>query len=180
MFYKTLRYRLARPLTVTRLRYNFILVSKLISEKAYYVKDNVMLQGLCPSSNCLYRKSAEIHDVTALEMRSWIRLAASKWSKTPARASLDFNCQIDLMFFLKLIVFCIPPWLTMLLDVDVHRSYTPIYRFHHLISKAPLSKFLIERVNEIPLWDFCASDFQRVLKIIIISELFIVMTMSPG
>ena len=74
MFYKTLRYRLARPLTVTRLRYNFILVSRLISEKAYYVKDNVVLQGLCPSSNCLYTKSTEIHNVTALERRSWIQI----------------------------------------------------------------------------------------------------------
>ena len=43
-----------------------------------------------------------------------------------------------------------------------------------------LSTFSIERVNGIPLWDFCASDFQRVLKIIIIAELFIVMTISPG
>ena len=75
MFYKTLRYCLTRPLTVTRLRYNFILVSKLISEKAYYVKDSMMLQGLCPSSNCLYTKSAEIHDVTALERRSWIQIS---------------------------------------------------------------------------------------------------------
>ena len=75
MFYKTLRYRLARPLTVTRLRYNFILVPKLISEKAYYVKDNVMLQSLCPSSNCLYTKSTEIHDFTALERRSWIQIS---------------------------------------------------------------------------------------------------------
>ena len=74
MFYKTLRYLLARPLTVTRLRDNFILVSRLISEKAYYVKDNVVLQGLCPSSNCLYTKSTEIHNVTALERRSWIQI----------------------------------------------------------------------------------------------------------
>ena len=81
MFYKTLRYRLARPLTVTRLRYNFILVSKLISEKAYCVKDNVVLQGLCPSSNCLYTKSTEIHDVTALERRSWIQISRIKMAK---------------------------------------------------------------------------------------------------
>ena len=36
------------------------------------------------------------------------------------------------VFFLKFIVFCILPWLTILLHVNVHRSYTPIYRFHHL------------------------------------------------
>ena len=43
-----------------------------------------------------------------------------------------------------------------------------------------LSTFSIERVNGIPLLDLCASDFQRSLKIIIIAELFIVMTISPG
>ena len=36
------------------------------------------------------------------------KLAASKWSKTPAQAPLAFNCQIDLMFFLKFIVFLHP------------------------------------------------------------------------
>ena len=68
-------FRFISTLTVTRLRYNFILVSKLISEKAYYVKGNVVLQDLCPSSNCLYTKSAEIHDVTALERRSWMQIS---------------------------------------------------------------------------------------------------------
>ena len=43
-----------------------------------------------------------------------------------------------------------------------------------------LSTFSMERVNGIPVWDFYPSDFQRALKIIIIVELFIVMTISPG
>ena len=43
-----------------------------------------------------------------------------------------------------------------------------------------LSTFSVERVNGIPLWDFCTREFQRALKIIIIAELFIVMTISPG
>ena len=43
-----------------------------------------------------------------------------------------------------------------------------------------LSTFSIERVNGIPLWDFYPSDFQRALKIIIMDELFIVMTISQG
>ena len=43
-----------------------------------------------------------------------------------------------------------------------------------------LSTFSIERVNRIPLWDFYASDFQRALKIIIIAESFVVMTISSG
>ena len=66
-------------------------------------------QGLCPSSNCLYTKSTEIHDVTALERRSWIQLAASKWSKTLAQAPLAFNCQIHSMFFFKVDSFLHPP-----------------------------------------------------------------------
>ena len=71
------------------------------------------------------------------------KLAASKWSKTPAQAPLAFNCQIDFffVFVLKLIVFSISPWLTMLLYVDLHRSYTQIYHFHHLISKTPCPRF---------------------------------------
>ena len=105
MFYKTLRYRLARPLTVTRLRYNFILLSKLISEKAYYVKDNVVLQGLCPSSNCLYTNLLKSTMLRPLKGEVGYKLAASKWSKTPAQAPLAFNCQIDLMFFLKSLSF---------------------------------------------------------------------------
>ena len=150
MFYKTLRYRLARPLTVTRLRYNFILVSKLISEKAYYVKDNVILQGLCPLSNCLYTKSAEIHDVMALESEVGYKLAASKWSKTPARAPLDFNCQIDLMFF-KVDSFLHP---SMADNVIACRCSSVIYP-HLPLSPShfqnSLSTFSIESVNEIPL-----------------------------
>ena len=90
MFYKTLRYRLARPLTVTRLRYNFILVSKIISEKAYYVKDNVVLQSLCPSSNCLYTKSTEIHNITAHERRSWIQISGIKMVKNSGSSSSGF------------------------------------------------------------------------------------------
>ena len=43
-----------------------------------------------------------------------------------------------------------------------------------------LSTFSIERINGIALWDFYPSDFQGALEIIIIDELFIVMTISPG
>ena len=43
-----------------------------------------------------------------------------------------------------------------------------------------LSTFSIERVNGMSLWDFYASNYQRVSEIIIIAELFIVMTISPG
>ena len=52
---------------------------------------------------------------------------------------------------------------------------SPVIHPHLLLSPShfqnSLFTFSIERVNEIPLWDFCESDFQRVLKIIIIAEL---------
>ena len=60
---------------------------------------------------------------------------------------------------------------------SVMYPHLPLSPYHFRNS---LSTFSIERVNEIPLWNFCTSDFQRVLKIIIIAELFIVMTISPG
>ena len=68
-------------------------------------------------------------------------------------------------------------------NVIAFRCSSVIYP-HLLLSPShfqiSLSKFPVERVNEIPLWDFYASDFQRALKVIIIAELFIVMTISPG
>ena len=81
----------------------------------------------------------------------------------------------------KLTVFSISPWLTMLLAFDdVYLLYTP----HLMLSSSHFqnswSMFSIERVNGTPLWDFCVSDFQRILKRIVIAELFIVMTISPG
>ena len=43
-----------------------------------------------------------------------------------------------------------------------------------------LFTFSTEKVNGMPLLDFCESQLQRTLKIIIIAELFILMTISPG
>ena len=43
--------------------------------------------------------------------------------------------------------------------------------------KSSLSTISIKGVSTMPLWDFCASDFKVVLKIII-AEIFIVMTTS--
>ena len=40
--------------------------------------------------------------------------------------------------------------------------------------KSSLSTISIKRVNATPLWDFCISDFEVALRIIIIAELFIV------
>ena len=108
------------------------------------------------------------------------KLAASEWSKTQAQAPLAFNCQTDLMFLLKVDRFLHP---SMADNVIAYRCSSVIYPQLPLSPshfQNSLSMFSIERVNEIPLWDFCESDFQRVLKIIIIAELFIVMTISPG
>ena len=106
------------------------------------------------------------------------KLAASKWSKTPAQAPLWLNCEIDLMVLFK--VDCL--FHTSMADnVIACRSSSVIYPNLPLSPshfQNSLSSFSIERVNEIPLWDFYASDFQRVLKII--AKLFIVMTISPG
>ena len=68
----------------------------------------------------------------------------------------------------------------MLLRFDVHLSYTPNLLVSPSHFQNSLSMFSIARVNGIPLWDFCPSDFQRALKIIIIAAIFIVMTISPG
>ena len=107
------------------------------------------------------------------------KLAASKWSLTLTQAPLAFNCQIDLMVLFKVDRFFHP---SMADNVIACRSSSVIYP-HLPLSPShfqnSLSTFSIERVNEIPLWDFCESDLQRVLKIIIIAELFIVTTISP-
>ena len=75
--------------------------------------------------------------------------------------------------------------LSMADNVIAFRCSSVIYTAHNLLLSPPhfqnsLSTFSIERVNGIPLWDFYPSDFQRALKIIIIAELFIVTTISPG
>ena len=44
---------------------------------------------------------------------------------------------------------------------SVMYPHLPLSPYHFQNS---LSTFSIERVNEIPLWDFCASDFLRVLN----------------
>ena len=82
MFYKTLRYRLARPLTVTRLRSNFILVSKLISEKAYYVIDNVIMCKVYAHQAIVYtRNPLKSTMLRPLKDEVGYKLAPSEWSK---------------------------------------------------------------------------------------------------
>ena len=68
-------------------------------------------------------------------------------------------------------------------NVMAFRSSSSIYT-HLMLSfshfKNSLSTFSIERVSGMLLWDLYVSDFQRALKIIVIAELFIVMTILPG
>ena len=148
---------------------------KIIGGEAPRTAASFYSKKLC---NCLNTKSTEIHDVTALERRSWIQISQIKMLKTQTQAPLAFNCQIDLMVPFKFDRFFHP---SMADNVIACQSSSVIYP-NLPLSLSPfqnsLFSFSIERVNEIPFWDFCASDFQRVLKII--AELFIIMTISPG
>ena len=144
------------------------------------VKDNVVLQALCSSSNRLYTKSKSTM-LRPLKSEVGYELSTSKWSDSDSSSSgfVSSNWLNSLVVLLNR-AFSISSWLTMLLRFDFHLFYTPIYCFHLLISKTLCPRLSIERVNAIPLWDFYPNDFQRALKIIIIAELFIVMTISPG
>ena len=77
-------------------------------------------------------------------------------------------------------------------NINAFRCFSVIYP-HLLLSPShfqhSLSTLSIERVDGIPLQDFCASDFQRglkitifqkALKIIIIAELFIVIALRSS
>ena len=57
----------------------------------------------------------------------------------------------------------------MLSYFDVHLSYTPNLLLSPSHFQNSLPTFSIDRVNGIPLWDFYQSDFQRTLKIIVIT-----------
>ena len=58
-------------------------------------KDNVVLQGLCPSSNCLYTKSKSTK-LKPLKGEAGYELAASKWSNSDSSSS-GFLLSIDLI-----------------------------------------------------------------------------------
>ena len=134
----------------------------------YCVKDtDVVLQDLCPSSNCLYTKS-KITMLRPLKGEVGCELS-SGFLSTNWHNSLNYNQP----FF----------HFSMANNVIAFRCSSVIY-LHLLLAPShfqnSLSTFSIERFNGIPLWDFYVSEFQRPLKIIIIAELFIVMTISPG
>ena len=140
----------------------------------------MVLQALCPSSNCLYTKSNSTI-LRPLKGEVGYELSSSKWSNSDSNSSgfLLSNLLNSLMVLSNRPFF----YLSMADNVkcvSVFICHIP----HPLLSPShfqnSLSTFSIERVGGIPLWDFYPSDFQRALKIIIAAELFIVMTISPG
>ena len=141
----------------------------------------MVLEALCPSSNLLYTKSNSMI-LRPLKGQLGYELFRSKWSNS------DSNSDSNSSGFLLS-----NSWMALLNRPCFHLSMAdnviafqcssviyPIYSFRFLISKTLCSMFSIKRVNGIPLWDFYRSDFQRALKIIIIAELFIAMTISQG
>ena len=90
------------------------------------------------------------------------------------------NSLISLMVLLNRPFF----YLSMAVNVIAFHVHLLYYNPHLMLSPShfqnSLSTFSMERVNGMPLWDFGASDFQRALKIIIIAELSILMTISSS
>ena len=66
-----------------------MLVRPINLSLSYYVKDNVVLQALCLSSNCLYTKSKSTMLRTAFY--------PNQNGQTPVEAPLTFYYRIDLI-----------------------------------------------------------------------------------
>ena len=45
-------------------------------------------------------------------------------------------------------------------------NHLPQFNVFNFVFKSSLSTISIKRVNAVPLWDFCASDFEVTLKIV--------------
>ena len=162
---------------VLEVRYKML--ARLITlSVSHCVKDNEILKALHLSSNCFYKKFTILRPLKA---KVGYGLSTSKLPNSDSSSSgfLSSICLFSLMVLLNRPFF----HLSMADNVIAFRCSSIIYPRPMLPPshfRNSLSTFSIERVNLMPLWDFCASDFQRVLKIIIIAELFIVMTISPG
>ena len=59
----------------------------------------MVLQGLSHQAIVYARNLLKSTMLRPLKGEVGYKLAASKWSKTPAQAPLAFNCQIHIMFF---------------------------------------------------------------------------------
>ena len=142
----------------------------------YCVRANVVLQGICPSSNSSYTKSKSTM-LRSLKGEVGYELAAS--NSDLASSGFLLSNWLNSLMVLSSRPFFHP---SMADNVIVFRCSSVIYP-RLLLSPCHFQNPL-ERVNGIPLWGFCKSDFQRALKIIIIAELFIAIIFgfqnSPG
>ena len=117
-----------------KLRYK-MLVRSINLSVWYYVKDDVVWQALCASSNCLCTKSKSMM-LRPLEGEVGYELSRLKWSNSgPYCSGFLSSDWLNLLMVLFNRPFPISPWLTMLLGFDVHLLYAPIYCFHLLILK---------------------------------------------
>ena len=157
-----------------KLRYK-MLVRPINLSPWYCVKDSVILQALCPSSNRLYTKSKSMM-LWSLKGEVGHELSTSKWSNSDSSSSGFLLSN----WFHFLMVLLNRPFSHLFMADNVIIAFRCLFGIypHLLVSPShlqnSLSTFSIERVN------FYASDFQRALKIIIIAKLFIVMTISSG
>ena len=130
----------------------------------------MVLHGLCPSSNCLHTKSKSTM-LRPLKGEVGYELSTHQNGQTPTQVPLAFYYRFDLIpwWFFQVDRFF---YSSMADNVIAFRCSSVIY-LHLVLSpfhfQNSLSKFSIERVDGIPLWDFYQSDFQRALKIIIIA-----------
>ena len=129
----------------------------------------------CSSANwgikCLPSLSIFLFDIMS-------RIIQIKIVKLPSQAPLAFYYRIDLILYgsFKSISFpSLHGWQCYYISIEYPHLLLSPSHFQN-----SLSTFSVERVNGIPLWDFYPRDFQRALKITMIAELFIVITISQG
>ena len=110
-----------------QLRYEMPARSINLSLFILCVKDNVVLQALYPSSNCLYTKSKSTI-LRPLKGEVRYELSTSKLSNSDSSSSDFFlsNCLLSLMVILNRPFSPISQWLTTLLPFDVRLLYTPM------------------------------------------------------
>ena len=139
-----LRYKmLARPITL------FL---------RHCVKDNVVLQALHHSTNCWHTKPKSTI-LQPLKREIGFELFISKFSNFES----SFSAFLRSEYLLSFTVLSNLPFFHHFMTDNAFRCLSVIYP--HLMRSPKhcqnsLSTFSIERVNGMPLWDFCASNFQ--------------------
>ena len=145
-----------------KLRYE-MLVSPINPSLWYHVKDNVFLQALCPSSNCLYTKSKS-RMLRPLKVELRYELSRSKWLNSDSSSSgfLLPNWLNSLMVLLKRpfsYLFIADNVITFRCSSVIY----PIYRSHLLISIT-----LVHVFNRESKWDtslgFLRERFSKTIE----------------